>query len=324
VIHVPVLVEEAVAALQIREAGTYVDGTFGRGGHSAAILARLGVRGRLLAFDQDPEAHADRALQDPRLELIHGRFSTMSAALAERGVRAVAGVLLDLGVSSPQLDRAERGFSFMKEGPLDMRMDTTRGETAAEWLNRADEEEIREVIATYGEERFAKAVAAKIVEARAREPFRTTRQLAEVVGRAVRTREPGQHPATRTFQALRIHVNQELEELEVTLPQAARLLERGGRLAVISFHSLEDRIVKRFFNERAGKESRGSRHLPEQSVKFEAPSFEIVNSRPLTPSKGELEVNPRARSARLRAAQRTDAPSWPLDEDELGVPSVED
>ena len=219
--------KKACLPLRIREDGTYVDGTFGRGGHSAAILARLGVRGRLLAFDQDPEAHADRALQDPRLELIHGRFSTMSAALAERGVQAVAGVLLDLGVSSPQLDRAERGFSFMKDGPLDMRMDTTRGETAAEWLNRADEKEIREVIAHYGEERFAKAVAAKIVEARAREPFRTTRQLAEVVGRAVRTREPGQHPATRTFQAVRIHVNQELEELEVTLPQAARLLEPG-------------------------------------------------------------------------------------------------
>ena len=299
--HVPVLLEESMSALRIREDGTYVDGTFGRGGHSAAILARLGVRGRLLAFDQDPEAHADRALQDPRLELIHGRFSTMSAALAERGVPAVAGVLLDLGVSSPQLDRAERGFSFMKEGPLDMRMDTTRGETAAEWLNRADEKEIREVIAHHGEERFAKAVAAKIVEARAREPFRTTRQLAEVVGRAVRTREPGQHPATRTFQAVRIHVNQELEELEVTLPQAARLLEPGGRLAVISFHSLEDRIVKRFMRDRATGD-RLPRGVPVRAQ--DIPPAEMTRVGQAVRASGEeARRNPRARSAVLRVAE---------------------
>ena len=249
--HVPVLLEEAIAALDIREGKTYVDGTFGRGGHGAAILARLGVRGRLLAFDQDPAAHAHRALEDPRLELIHARFSTMKQALADRGIHHVAGVLLDVGVSSPQLDDASRGFSFARDGPLDMRMDTTRGETAAEWLARATEQEIREVVSTYGEERFAKSVAAAIVDARGREPIVTTRQLAEVVGRAVRTREPGQHPATRTFQALRIHVNQELEELEVTLPQAADLLERGGRLAVVSFHSLEDRIVKSFIRDRS-------------------------------------------------------------------------
>ena len=175
----------------------------------------------------------------------------MTEQLAARGISQVAGVLLDLGVSSPQLDEARRGFSFAKDGPLDMRMDTSRGETAAEWLNRADEEEIREVIRTYGEERFAKAVAAAIVDARGREPIGTTRQLAEIVGRAVRTREPGQHPATRTFQALRIFVNQELEELEVTLPQAADLLHPGGRLAVVSFHSLEDRIVKTFIRARS-------------------------------------------------------------------------
>ena len=239
------------AALDIREGKTYVDGTFGRGGHSAAILARLGVRGRLLAFDQDPAALSPGALEDPRLELIHSRFSNMKQALADRGIRHVAGVLLDIGVSSPQLDDASRGFSFVRDGPLDMRMDTTRGETAAQWLARATEQEIREVVSTYGEERFAKSVAAAIVDARGREPLLTTRQLAEVVGRAVRTREPGQHPATRTFQALRIHVNQELEELEVTLPQAADLLERGGRLAVVSFHSLEDRIVKNFIRERS-------------------------------------------------------------------------
>jgi len=213
VAHVPVLLEETLAALRIREDRTYVDGTFGRGGHSAAILARLGVRGRLFALDQDPAAIAHRAFADPRLELIHGRFSTMRSALAKRGISHVAGVLLDLGVSSPQLDDPARGFSFQREGPLDMRMDTTRGESAADWLARAAEDQIREVIRDYGEERFAQSIARAIVAARDGEPIRTTRQLAEIVGRAVRTREPGQHPATRTFQALRIHVNRELEEV---------------------------------------------------------------------------------------------------------------
>src|SRR5256714_3934368 len=244
--HVPALLQEAVDALNIREDKTYVDGTFGRGGHSKAILARLGVRGRLLALDQDPAAISHRTLEDPRLELIHARFSTMRQVLAARGIREVAGVLLDIGTSSPQLDDAARGFSFMREGPLDMRMDTTRGETAADYLARADASELREVIRTYGEERFAPAVAAAIVAARRDEPLRTTRQLAEVVARAVRTREAGQHPATRTFQALRIFLNRELEELEVTLPQAVDLLERGGRLAGVRFPSLQGRIVKNF------------------------------------------------------------------------------
>ena len=300
--HVPVLLEESVSALRIREDGIYVDGTFGRGGHSAAILARLGVRGRLLALDQDPEAHAHRALEDPRLELIHARFSTMTEQLAARGVSQVAGVLLDLGVSSPQLDRPARGFSFAHDGPLDMRMDTTRGETAAQWINRADEKELREVIAHHGEERFAKAVAAAIVDARRVEPLRTTRQLAAVVGRAVRTREPGQHPATRTFQAVRIHVNQELEELEVTLPQAARALEPGGRLAVISFHSLEDRIVKRFIRDR----STGDK-LP-KGVPVRArdiPKAELTPvGKALKASEAEVRRNPRARSAVLRVAEK--------------------
>ncbi|HZZ94775.1 MAG TPA: 16S rRNA (cytosine(1402)-N(4))-methyltransferase RsmH [Usitatibacter sp.] len=302
VFHVPVLLEEAVAALHIREDETYVDGTFGRGGHSAAILARLGVRGRLLAFDQDPAAHADRALQDPRLELIHGRFSTMKQELAVRGVHQVAGVLLDIGVSSPQLDQPSRGFSFMNDGPLDMRMDTTRGETAAEWLNRAEEKDIREVIATYGEERFAKGIAAKIVAARAVEPFRTTRQLAEVVGRAVRTREPGQHPATRTFQALRIFINQELEELEVTLPQAAGLLKAGGRLAVISFHSLEDRIVKGFIRERSTADHL-PRGVPVRAAELPKPQLTAIG-RAVKPSEAEVRRNPRARSAILRVAEK--------------------
>jgi 16S rRNA (cytosine1402-N4)-methyltransferase len=291
-----------MSALRIREDGTYVDGTFGRGGHSAAILARLGVRGRLLALDQDPAAHADRALQDPRLELIHARFSTMTQALAARGIGQVAGVLLDLGVSSPQLDQPQRGFSFARDGPLDMRMDTSRGETAAEWLNRADEKSIREVVHTYGEERFAKSVAAAIVDARSREPFRTTRQLAEVVARAVRTREPGQHPATRTFQALRIHVNQELEELEVTLPQAADLLEPGGRLAVISFHSLEDRVVKNFIRARSTADTL-PRGVPVRASELPPAQLRAIG-KAVKPSDEEVRRNPRARSAVLRVAEK--------------------
>jgi len=300
--HVPVLLEETMHALRIREDGTYVDGTFGRGGHSAAILARLGVRGRLLAFDQDPAAHADRALQDPRLELIHARFSTMTETLAARGVRQVAGVLLDLGVSSPQLDESERGFSFMRDGPLDMRMDTSRGETAADFINRADEQEIREIIRDHGEERFAKQIAAAIVDARSHEPVQRTGQLAAIVGRAVRTREPGQHPATRTFQALRIHVNRELEELEVTLPQAAGLLEPEGRLAVISFHSLEDRIVKRFMREQstADKLPRG---LPVRAKDIPPAPMRLVG-KAVKAGDAEVRRNPRARSAVLRVAEK--------------------
>jgi 16S rRNA (cytosine1402-N4)-methyltransferase len=226
----------------------------------------------------------------------------MRQVLAERGVERVAGVLLDLGVSSPQLDEAARGFSFAREGPLDMRMDPTRGESAAEWLARADENDIREVIRTYGEERFAKPIAAAIVAARGREPLRTTRQLAEVVGRAVRTREPGQHPATRTFQAVRIHVNQELAELEVALPEAVDLLERGGRLAVISFHSLEDRIVKRFLRERSSAD-RLPRGVPVRASELPQPELALVG-RAVKPGEAEVRRNPRARSAVLRVAEK--------------------
>jgi 16S rRNA (cytosine1402-N4)-methyltransferase len=300
--HVPVLLEEAVAALNVREGKTYVDGTFGRGGHSAAILAGVGLRGRLLALDQDPAALSHRALEDPRLELIHARFSQMQRVLAERGVTRVAGVLLDLGVSSPQLEEAARGFSFAREGPLDMRMDPTRGESAAEWLARADEKDIREVVKTYGEERFAQSVAAAIVAARLREPVRTTRQLAEIVGRAVRTREPGQHPATRTFQAFRIHVNQELAELEVALPQAAGLLEKGGRLAVISFHSLEDRIVKGFIRERSTAD-RLPKGVPVRAADLPEPQLRAIG-RAVKPTDAEVRRNPRARSAVLRVAEK--------------------
>ena len=229
----------------------------------------------------------------------------MKAELGARGVTRVAGVLLDLGVSSPQLDEAHRGFSFSADGPLDMRMDPTRGETAAGWINRATEQEIREVIGTYGEERFAKQVAGAIVAARGREPFRTTRQLAEVVGLAVRTREPGKHPATRTFQALRIHVNQELAELEMTLPQAVDLLEPGGRLAVIGFHSLEDRIVKNFLRE-AATADRLPRGVPVRAKDLPQPRLRLVG-RAIRPSAAEVEANPRARSATLRVAERTGA-----------------
>jgi len=300
--HVPVLLEEAVNALRVREGETYVDGTFGRGGHSQAILARLGVRGRLLAFDQDPAAVSGRALEDPRLELIHARFSTMQEALAARGIHQVAGVLLDIGTSSPQLDDAARGFSFAREGPLDMRMDNSRGPTAADFVNRAEESALREVIAEYGEERFAKQVAAAIVAARRVEPIRTTRQLAEIVGRAVRTREPGQHPATRTFQALRIHVNQELEELEVTLPQAAGLLAPTGRLAVVSFHSLEDRIVKNFIRDRSTAD-RLPRGVPVRAKDLPTPQLTAIG-RAIRASEAEVRRNPRARSAVLRVAEK--------------------
>ena len=223
----------------------------------------------------------------------------MSEVLAARGVRQVAGILLDIGVSSPQLDDAARGFSFAREGPLDMRMDPTRGEGAGEWLNRADEKDLREVIFRYGEERFAKSIAAAIVAAR---PVGTTRQLAEIVGRAVRTREPGQHPATRTFQALRIFINQELEELEVTLPRAVDLLEPGGRLAVVSFHSLEDRIVKTFIRERSNADKL-PKGVPVRAAELPAADLRAVG-KAIRPSEEEVRRNPRARSATLRVAEK--------------------
>jgi len=226
----------------------------------------------------------------------------MHEALAARGVREVAGILLDLGVSSPQLDDPARGFSFAREGPLDMRMDTTRGETAAQYLARADRSELAQVIRTYGEERFAQAVAAAIVAARGREPLRTTRQLAEVVARAVRTREPGQHPATRTFQALRIFLNRELEELEVTLPQSVELLARGGRLAVVSFHSLEDRIVKNFIRSRSTRDAL-PKGIPVRERDLPQPALRRIG-RAVKPSAAEVRRNPRARSAVLRVAEK--------------------
>jgi 16S rRNA (cytosine1402-N4)-methyltransferase len=265
--HVAVLLDESVDALLTTPHGIYVDGTFGRGGHARAILARLSARGRLLAFDKDPQAiQAGAALAaDTRLQLCHASFAAMREQLAARGIDQVHGVLLDLGVSSPQLDDPSRGFSFRFDAPLDMRMDTTRGETAAEFLARADERQLTQVIRDYGEERFAVQVAKALVARRqGGRAIRSTAELAEVVAGAVKTREPGQNPATRTFQALRIFVNAELEELEQGLNAALQLLAPAGRLAVISFHSLEDRIVKRFI-------VRESRDQVDRRVPFATP-----------------------------------------------------
>jgi 16S rRNA (cytosine1402-N4)-methyltransferase len=301
--HRPVLLDEALAALALRADGVYVDGTFGRGGHTRGVLARLGPRGRLVAIDRDPQAiAAAQAIDDPRLQAVHAPISALGSALDAAGVRCADGMLFDLGVSSPQLDDPTRGFSFRADGPLDMRMDPTQGRSAAQWLATAAEPEIREVIRDYGEERFAKQIAASIVAARASEPIRTTRQLADLVGAAVRTRESGQDPATRTFQALRIFINRELEEVSLMLPQAVARLAPGGRLAVISFHSLEDRVVKRFFAGASRPELPAD--LPIRASEMPAAQLRLVG-RAQSPSAAELAANPRARSARLRVAERT-------------------
>ncbi len=303
--HITVLLKEAVEALAIKPAGVYVDGTFGRGGHSRAVLAQLGQQGRLIAFDRDPRAiEAGREIKDPRFELVHAPFSDFAAALAERGVERVDGVLLDLGVSSPQLDEAERGMSFRFDAPLDMRMDTTRGLTAAEWLAEAPVADITRVLREYGEERFAYEIAKAVVAARAGGHVATTGQLAALVEKAVRTREPGQHPATRTFQALRICVNQELEELSLVLPQVVAALAPGGRLVVISFHSLEDRIVKRFMRD-ASRPPQLPARLPVRAADLPKPKLALVG-KPVWPSDDEVSANPRSRSAVMRIAERTE------------------
>ena len=306
--HVSVLLSEAVDALAIRADGIYVDGTFGRGGHSRAVLAQLGPQGRLIAFDRDPAAiAAGEAVGDARLTLVHSAFSALDDELVRLGVQAVDGVLLDLGVSSPQLDDAARGMSFRFDAPLDMRMDTSRGQTVAEWLAEASVGQITEVIREYGEERFAHAIAKAIATARTGGVVATTGQLAAIVEKAVRTREPGQHPATRSFQALRIFINQELEELTRVLPACVARLRTGGRLAVISFHSLEDRIVKRFMRD----ESRPPvlpRRLPIRAADLPAPRLRLVG-KAVRPGDIEVAANPRARSAVMRVAERTEAPA---------------
>ncbi len=301
--HQAVMLEQAVEGLKVRADGIYVDGTFGRGGHSRRILALLGSGGKLIGLDRDADAiKAGAAINDKRFTLLHGWFGEMRALLARAGVEKVDGILLDLGVSSPQLDDAARGFSFRFDAPLDMRMDTSRGITAAQWLSTAEESEIREVIKNHGEERFAKQIAAAIIAARAVGPIDRTRQLAALVAHAVPSREPRQDPATRTFQALRIHLNQELEELSLVLPQCVELLNPGGRLAVISFHSLEDRIVKRFMRSAAAGERLPER-LPVRSHEMPRPLMRLIG-KAQRPRDDETARNPRARSATLRVAER--------------------
>jgi 16S rRNA (cytosine1402-N4)-methyltransferase len=292
--------------LNVRSDGCYVDCTFGRGGHARLILARLGKTGRLLALDRDPQAvAAGGEIGDARFRILHGRFSRLAELAAGAGIARADGILLDLGVSSPQLDDPARGFSFRHDAPLDMRMDPGGGLNAAEWLAQATEQEIREVIKNHGEERFAKQIAAAIVAARARGSVGTTRQLAAIVAEAVPSREPRQDPATRTFQAVRIHVNQELEELSLALPQCLELLAPGGRLVVISFHSLEDRIVKRFLRDNAAADHL-PRRLPVRARDLPQPRLRLVG-RAQRPSAAEVAANPRARSAVMRVAERTGA-----------------
>ncbi len=297
------MLREAIDALAVKPDGVYVDCTFGRGGHSAAILSVLGVQGRLIALDRDPDAISAAArIADARFTPVHANFARLAHVLRERGIERVDGILMDLGVSSPQLQDPARGFSFRLDGPLDMRMDTTSGVTAAEWLASASENQIGEVIRTYGEERFAQPIARAIVAARSRGALSTTRELAQIVAQAVRTREPGQDPATRTFQALRIFINQELEELSVSLQQCLAVLKAGGRLVVISFHSLEDRVVKRFMRLHSQPEP-----VPRGLAIKEAdraPAKLRLIGKAQRPSAAETLANPRARSAIMRVAER--------------------
>jgi 16S rRNA (cytosine1402-N4)-methyltransferase len=303
--HIPVLAEEVLGALALEPDGYYVDATFGRGGHTALLLQALGREGSVLAIDRDPQAVAAgerRFANEMRLALVHASFAQIGALVpAHSGGRPCRGVLFDLGVSSPQLDDPARGFSFRADGPVDMRMDPTRGEPVSAWLARASVDEIREVIATFGEERFARRVAEAIVAARRERPIERTRELAELVARAVRTREPGKHPATRTFQALRIYINDELGQLEKALTAAADALSAGGRLAVISFHSLEDRLVKRFM-QRESQLDPALAALPIVPPQL-APRLKLIG-RKVRPSKEEVARNPRARSALLRVAEK--------------------
>ena len=300
--HTTVLLDEAVSALRILDNGVYVDCTFGRGGHSRLILEKLGAGGRLIAIDRDVAAIAACDIDDKRFLLVHAAMSDLRAVLQQAGVEKVDGVLADLGVSSPQLDDGARGFSFRFDAPLDMRMDQSRGETVADWLAFAEEKQIGEVIWRYGEERFAKAIARKIVAARGAGRLRTTGELAKLVGETVRTREPGFNPATRTFQALRIFINQELEEIEKMLPQAVENLADGGRLVVISFHSLEDRIVKRFMQNAARRDSLPA-NFPIRANEIDESTLKLL-SRAVKAGDSEVAANPRARSAVMRVAER--------------------
>ncbi|MBQ4851915.1 16S rRNA (cytosine(1402)-N(4))-methyltransferase RsmH [Pseudoalteromonas sp. MMG012] len=304
--HVSVLMQETLDALAIDPNGTYIDGTFGRGGHSGQILARLGEQGCLQAIDQDPQAiaAAEKFANDPRFAIAHTRFSNIND-VAEKAdlLGKVDGILLDIGVSSPQLDDAERGFSFMKDGPLDMRMDPTSGRSAAQWLAEAELEDITFVIKKYGEEKFGRRIAHKIIETRDETPILTTKQLADLVDEAVPVKDKHKHPATRTFQAIRIYINSELEEIQTALQASLNVLKPGGRLVVISFHSLEDRIVKQFIK----KQSKGEalpRGLPLTDAQLKQNLTLKALGKAIKPSAEEISENPRSRSSVLRVAQK--------------------
>lgn len=303
--HVPVLLGPAISGLNLKADGCYIDGTFGRGGHAGEILQQLGPDGRLLAIDRDPDAIAAAPaslLADSRLTLINGTFSEVKTYATERDLLGqVDGLLLDLGVSSPQLDEARRGFSFRAEGPLDMRMDPTSGQSAADWLQSVDEQTLRKVLKEFGEERFAGRIARAIVAARQSAPILTTTELADLVSKVVPTPKPRRHPATKTFQAIRIFINRELDELKMALEATIDVLAPGGRLAVISFHSLEDRVVKRFMRD-ASREPVQYRGLPDIPREFRPPLKTIGKA--IAPSDAEVAANPRARSSRLRVAER--------------------
>ncbi|MCW6033167.1 16S rRNA (cytosine(1402)-N(4))-methyltransferase RsmH [Pantoea sp. JK] len=305
--HTTVLLDEAVNGLNIREDGIYIDGTFGRGGHSRLILSQLGEKGQLIAIDRDPQAIAAAAeIKDPRFSIVHGPFSALAEYVEERGLTGkIDGVLLDLGVSSPQLDDAERGFSFMRDGPLDMRMDPTRGQSAAEWLMSAEEADIAFVIKTYGEERFGKRIARAIVERNREQPMTRTKELATVIAAAMPVKDKFKHPATRTFQAIRIWINSELEEIDTALKGALSVLAPGGRLSIISFHSLEDRLVKRFMRDQSrGPQVPAGIPMTESQLKALG-GRELKTLGKLIPGEAEVNENPRARSSVLRIAERT-------------------
>lgn len=303
--HQTVLLQEAVDALAIKPDGIYVDGTFGRGGHSRLILSQLGEQGRLIGLDRDLAAvESAKDIKDARFAMVHSHFSELAKVLAEQDITTVDGILLDLGISSPQIDEGERGFSFRFDAPLDMRMDQTKGQTVAELLTEISEKQLGEVVREYGEERFAKQIARAVIKKREDgQPITTTGQLAEVVAGAIPKIEPGQNPATRTFQALRIFINQELEELSLVLPDCLTHLAVGGRLAVISFHSLEDRMVKRFIQAEQNRDTLPA-NFPIKAQDLPQPRM-LAIGKAVKPSEQEVTQNPRARSAVMRVAERT-------------------
>ena len=308
-VHIPVLKREALDALNIQRGGTYVDATLGRAGHAQSIAESIGDSGRLIAIDRDPRAielGEQVFAQDSRVQILHGEFNQMKRLISDNtDIQFLDGVLMDLGVSSPQLDQAERGFSFMRDGALDMRMDPTRGESAAQWLEKVEERDLMMVLFDLGEEKFARRIARAIVEARTEAVIDSTLKLVAIIEQAIPKKEKNKHPATRTFQAIRLHVNQELFQVSSALPQAVELLSEGGRLAVISFHSLEDRIVKRFIRE-LSTPNLPPKNIPVSEDAYLTPLKAIGKA--IKPSKQEVLDNPRSRSSVLRVAQRTNVP----------------